>query len=396
MSRKNNNTNKKSSSRPGGELAAIERMIIQNAKPKASNKKKGSVSNGNGPRRGVPLALSARQEVKKPVIKYGPNGAMHVTHREMVGPVNTLGNGFEQAFRLRINPSSRATFKWLSTIAPSWETYRFRKLRFRYIPRVSAQISGSVLMLPDYDAADTNTLTEERASQHVNAVEQVVWEELVCVLHPETMNRAFKSHFTCTDERFLGTSQDSKTLDAAQFFLFTDILLSLTVAGKLWVEYEVDLFTPQPPEFPLSLGGSGADKNSGLASSVANVFTSNATASFNSELTPILERLDSTQFPGFSLFKATRDWEGFITKEVEGTGLTNGTGSLLRNGLNAVAGAAGYDGVNTIAEITNATSTAAIRQIWTSLKQGDLLGSGPVNALTLTRMIMNLGGSSVI
>jgi hypothetical protein len=396
MSRKNNKINKiERTLLSGGELAAIERMIIQNAKPKAQNRKKKRVNSqksykpsqtGNN----AAISFASRQETRKPQISYLKNGNMFVKHKELVTPVSDNGIGFEQVGRFRVNPASRGTFRWLSGIAPSFETYRFRKLGFRYIPRCATTEQGSVLLVPDYDAADTQTLTEDRATQHVNAVEDVLWKEIFCVLRPESMNRALKSHFTCTDERFVQTSQDSKTLDAAQFFLFIDSNTPGT-DGKLWVEYEVDLTTPQPPEFPLSLGGAGTNKNAGLLAGSANIFTSNALIVNAEEPVPILEVLPSSSFPGPDLFKFTRDWSGFITKEAEGTGLT-GTGTVLRNGTNAIGQPSFSD---TITQTIEGSLLRAVRQIYGDWKEGDLLGSGPVTATTLTRMIHNLGGSSV-
>lgn len=383
----------------GGELAAIERMIIQNAQSKAQirQKKKKSkptgMNAGRGPTQSVGVSLSSRQETSKPTIRYKPNGDMTVCHRELVNGVsNSASNSavFQQVQRLRINPSSKITFKWLSTIAPSFETYRFRKLRFRYIPRCPTSSQGSVLLVPDYDSADANTLTEERATQHVNAVEESVWKECVAILRPESLNRTYKAHFTCTDERFEGTKQDPKTLDAAQFFVFVESNEILTY-GKLWVEYEVDLTTPQPPELPFSLGGAGTDKNSGLQAGSANVFVNNTMSALNQEESPILTLLDTTNstFPGANIFRFNRDWEGFLSKRVEGTTVV-GAGPILRNNVDALT----TEGFNeTMATVTN--GIAAVREIYGKWNEGDLLGSGAVSAATLTRMIHNLGGSSV-
>jgi hypothetical protein len=394
MSRKNNKTNKKSNSLPGGELAAIERMIIQNAKPKAQNKNRKTQKSriNGGPLQGAPIGYSSRQEVRKPQIQHLANGDTIVTHRELVSVMSTPGNGFQQIARLRVNPSSKGTFKWLSAIAPSWETYRFDYLRFHYIPRCGATVEGSFLMLPEYDAADTNTLTEERASQHLNAVEEVLWKELKCPLPTSCLNRAFKAHFNCTDERFIDTKQDVKTLDCAQFFAFCDHFNPFAGFGKLWVEYKVKLMTPQPAEIPLSLGGAGSIKTTGLAVFPAPPFTTNTTSSFNNELTPILEKLDPSLYPGGDLYRFTRDWTGFITKEVEGIGLS-GTGSITRNGTDATS----YPNFSsTINLIVDGALTHATRQIFGPWKQGDTLGSGLITATSLSRMLMNLGGSNAI
>lgn len=395
MSRKNNKTNK-NLVLAGGELAAIERMIIQNAKPKTSKKsgkkqKQNKANTGNGGQRSQGIAFSNRQEKTKAQISRGANGSMRVVNREFIGNVTDLGTGFQLINRYRINAASQKTFRWLSTIAKAFENYKFRMLRFRYIPRCSTTSQGSILMLPDYDAADASPPTEIEACSHVNAVEEVIWEELVCVLKPESLNRAYKSHFNCTDTRFDGSVQDEKTLDAAQFFVFVESS-SAGTDGKLWVEYDVELTTPQPPELDASLGGAGTLKVSGLNVNSANIFNDNVTSTNLQEEVPVLRKLTLTDqaYPNASMWKFMRDWEGFVTKEVTGTGITDG-GAVKVNGVDVTTLPGFATTINSIG-----SGLAELRQIHGHFKEGDLLGAGPVVGTTLASMIMNLGGSSVL
>jgi len=137
--------------------------------------------------------------------------------------------GFQNLARLRCNPASVATFRWLSTVAPSFEQYRFKKLKFEYIARCPTTLAGSVLMSPDYDAQDGAPVSEVIQAAYKGSVEDVPWESNVLALEPALLNRAYKAHFTMTDTRFNATTQDENTIDAAQVFISSD-----TDAGYTW------------------------------------------------------------------------------------------------------------------------------------------------------------------
>jgi hypothetical protein len=217
-----------------------------------SGKRQPKISN-MGPKKTAPIAKSQKTKVGVPKIVQTKDGCV-VTQRELITTLIAPGNGFNILKRLRVNPASVGTFPWLSTIAGSFEQYRFRKLHFEYISRCPTTLAGSVLMSPDYDAQDGSPVNESVQSVFKGTVEDVPWESNTLILLPNLMNRAYKSHFTMSDTRFANTTQDEKTIDSAQVFVSSDTDAGATL-GKLWVDYVCELITPQPPVANPASGG---------------------------------------------------------------------------------------------------------------------------------------------
>jgi len=116
-------------------------------------------------------------------------------------------------------------------------------------------------MAPDYDARDGQPTTEAQMSALKGSVEDSPWKCITLRVDPVAMNRNFKAHFTMDDVRFNNTTQDQKTIDPGQVFLAADTSSSLAV-GKVWVNYECDLFTPQTPIITPQVGGANWNINS--------------------------------------------------------------------------------------------------------------------------------------
>jgi len=341
----------------------------------------GSVAN-NGQKQ-AHNSLSQRVVKKEPREQATKRGKI-VENTELVSQL-TLGSVFAVTDRFRLNPASAKTFPWLSKQAPSYEEYKFHMLRFRFVTRVPTNTSGSLYLAPDYDAADSAPTTEQQISANVDTVEDVVWNSSVCHLKPERLNRAYKSHFNMTDTRFATTNQDQKTIDVG-FLSIAGQMDGFTNAGKLFVDYKVEFFEPQYPTDFDNQGGVGLNKTSGLNVNSSNVFQSNAVGTLLQENQPIVSLLPNSSFPGPNLFQFNRDWSGYITKNITGTGLT-GVGTILKN-LLPIAD-------TTIPTVTNSAGTNSTYQAFDNFKAGDIIGSNTIAGTTLTSMIMNLGGSSV-
>lgn len=241
-------------------------------------------------------------------------------NRELIAGYTSTGLPFEVLDRFRVNPGSYKTFRWLSTIANSFETYRFKKLKFEYIARCSTASNGSLMLSPDYDARDGPPSNEAAASALKGTKEDNPWRNIVLELNPADMNRTFKGHFTMQDNRFNATNQDVKTIDAAQVFLCSDTSAPLFM-GKLWVSYECELFTPQNPLLDPTQGGldlqisQGTMNNTGTAPPIT-LGTSTISAVKQNVQDPLM---DLTSFGtniggvnGCVVGKFLRDYEGII------------------------------------------------------------------------------------
>lgn len=157
--------------------------------------------------------------------------------------------------RLRCNPGSQQTFHWLSSVATSFEFYKFHKLRFFFVTRSSTGGTGGLVFAPDYDAADAAYMSESEMCTAKGAVEGPMYRPLSLVLEPHLMNALYKKHVIMTDSRFQNTKQDQKTIDAAAVQIGHDVPGTANY-GRLMVEYDVELMCPQPStELVISGGG---------------------------------------------------------------------------------------------------------------------------------------------
>jgi hypothetical protein len=165
-----------------------------------------------------------------------------VIHREFLG--NVVGQtAFTIANTFALNPGLPASFPWLSNIAQNWETYHFSKLRFCYYNKVGSATAGSVILSPDYDAADAAPASELIVTTYEDTQEDAAWKEIMCVLRPNAMHPMGPKKFIRTGA--LAVNQDIKTYDVGNFFVCVVDFAGPTPCGKLWVEYDVTFFTPQ-------------------------------------------------------------------------------------------------------------------------------------------------------
>lgn len=151
------------------------------------------------------------------------------------GSVSFAANAYD------VNPGIAATFPWLSVEAVQWEQYRFHRLRFRYVTRSSTATAGSVILSPDYASKDLAPTTETQAVNTADAVEDSVWKEIHCELDPNSM-------FPTGPRKFIRSAAiggDINLYDALRFYLCTVAESDTSAIGKLFVDYDVELFIPQ-------------------------------------------------------------------------------------------------------------------------------------------------------
>jgi len=226
-------------------------MLAQN-KPKKGKKKPkqrkrsnpvmasgfGGTMMGPGRRVGVAAAYATGQTTRNPRVSRSGVDSTRIVHRELIGSVvgtvlYTVGNSFS------INPGLFATFPWLSTQALGWEKYKFNSLRLCYYTRTGSNTPGSVILTPDYDAADAAPVNEQIASAYHGTQEDVAWKDNCMVFDQKILGQ----------ERFIRTgglaaNLDIKTYDIANTYVGT---LDGTAVnwGKLWIEYDITLINQQ-------------------------------------------------------------------------------------------------------------------------------------------------------
>lgn len=183
-------------------------------------------------------------------------------HREFIQNVSGTAN-FTVAIFLPLNPGLAGTFPWLSNIANNFEQYRVHKMRFCYLTRTGTNVPGSVMIAPDYDAADAQPVSEQILSNYAELVEDAPWKDLCCNLKPAGMHALGPKKFV---RNGLIPGQDLKTTDVGSIIVAT-VDGTAVNWGKLWVEYDIEFFEPQLNPQGSGLG-STAQGTAGTAASV--------------------------------------------------------------------------------------------------------------------------------
>ncbi len=190
----------------------------------------------------APSAVATQQRGQAPMIQASRDRS-RIVHREFLANVSGT-SAYTVAQSIALNPGLAASFPWLSTQAQGWETYRFNKLRFCYYTRTGTSTVGSVLLFPDYDAADAAPATEQVASTYEDIAEDAPWKDICCEFRRSALDALGPKRFIRSGA--LPANQDIKTYDVGNLFVAT-VDGSAVSWGKLWVEYDVELMTPQLP-----------------------------------------------------------------------------------------------------------------------------------------------------
>lgn len=244
-----------------------------------------------------------------------------------------------------INPGMASTFPWLSTIARNWEEYQFKSLKACYLTRCSTSTVGSVMLCPDYDAADSQPVSEQVASTYQDATEDAPWKDQCCVIRGNSMKSAISHKYVRTEE--LDANLDIKTYDSGNLFLITnDGVDSGSKWGKLWLEYDVEFFIPQMQSDGGPLLTTSANLGPGTGSSLANPFGTSGGILSGVGIT--LDNASNINFinPGSYVFSSQFAGTGLTAGNVTaGAGVTLGEGQFIA--LSGGTHVSGYFNVQT-------------------------------------------------
>jgi hypothetical protein len=249
---KNNNNNKKSKAerRAQSQRDKANAKAAMGAKPP---KAKGARKQRAGALRqaSAAAAYATGQQSGQPQVFRNSVDSCRIVHRELIASVvGTVAFGVQQSFPL--NPGMPTFAPWLANEAAGWERYRFNKLRYCYYTRTGSNVPGSVMLAPDYDPADAAPVGEQIASSYQDTEEDAPWKDICCELPVKELMGDMKEKTIRNGA--LAANQDIKTYDAGNLHLCT-VDGTAVAWGKLWVEYDVTLFTPQVPAGGFAAGG---------------------------------------------------------------------------------------------------------------------------------------------
>jgi hypothetical protein len=168
-----------------------------------------------------------------------PLKQIRLRHREFVG--NVSGSTTFATSGLFVNPGLDVSCPWLSILAGAFETYRWNKLSFHYVPSCATSTAGAIFIAPDYDPSDDNThLTKGDFLSFQDAVRAPPWQAVECMCTPSNLHNR-KTHYV----RHSGDVGEIRTFDALRLWFGKETPAVDTTIGELWIEYDVTLFTPQ-------------------------------------------------------------------------------------------------------------------------------------------------------
>lgn len=144
-----------------------------------------------------------------------------------------------------VNPSNPGVFPWLSGVAPLYETYKFRKLKFSYQPACSTSTLGRIMAAFDYDASDLPPASKTQLMSNDGAVQTATWNEIEIPASQAGLNKQknYYTNFTVSNNPDLPSVLRQNNVGT--FYLMAIGQATENVIGELFVEYEIELSTPQ-------------------------------------------------------------------------------------------------------------------------------------------------------
>lgn len=292
----------------------------QGKKSKAQNGKK----NGQRARDTLyaPVNMGTQLFSGRPRFTANSSHSIVVAHRELLGDVygRTLFT-IDGDNQIRINPGLDVAFPWLGSIARKFESYHFRRLDFCYEPYCPTSTPGRVYMAMDYDVNDVAPVTKSELTSYNGCVQSQAWMPSRLVCDPRDINKMCKERYTRGSA--ISAVADLKTYDVGTFFLGTYAANpNATAWGDLFIEYEVELFTPQ----------AAIDEIAENSSKISSGGTVSKTAPFGDAPT-ILGELAATVTSG-NMITFPEAGEYLLSWLVGGTGLTTTYPTITTSGAN--------------------------------------------------------------
>ncbi len=179
--------------------------------------------------------------IQKPQYQSLANGNIVVRHREYLGKI-AGATGFSVLSKA-INPGLSTSFGWLYGLANRYESYRVKRMVYHYVPSKTGTFAGTIILGIDYDASDASPFGEDELQTYWGAKTSVITEPLSLVASVQAMHKIGPSKFVRMGS--LDADQDIKLYDVGNFFYAVDGCADTSSIGRIFVDYEIELQTPQ-------------------------------------------------------------------------------------------------------------------------------------------------------
>jgi hypothetical protein len=149
-------------------------------------------------------------------------------------------------------PALQTLFVWLQSIAGNFEKYRFRRLRFIFETENATSQAGSIIFSFDFDPLDAVPVSKQDVMSNRCSVRGAPWQEFALDVPVSDMQHDW--YFTRSGS--VPSGADQRLYDAGNFLVCSQNASGAT--GEVYVEYEIELLTPQANIQPVSGKFSGS------------------------------------------------------------------------------------------------------------------------------------------
>lgn len=227
------------------------KVTKQNRIKQLDKKKKKAVRVTSSPTRAPVAESKVIRHLGRPNIKpLGNAGDVIVIHREYISDL--LASATAGAFAVLgvpINPGNSAMFPWLSQLAENFESYTFKTLKFLFETSAATSTPGTVLMAVDYDVSDSVPASKLEMMSYRDATRSPAWECNVLDCTKEDLHK--RKTYYVNDVSSSGGSfapsvlNDLRLDDVGELLIASSNSSANAQLGEMYVEYEVELKTPE-------------------------------------------------------------------------------------------------------------------------------------------------------
>ena len=171
-----------------------------------------------------------------------------IRHREYLGEVRS-NTEFTIENTYQLNPGNNRTFPWLSSIATSFQEYKFRGVVFHYIPSSGSAINGTnaalgtVMMQTSYRATDAAPSSKVEMLNEYCSNESVPSEPFAHPIECNPRENPFNVLYVRSGQ--VPTTDTIMMYDLGITHIATSgNPADSNVLGDLWITYEVELKKP--------------------------------------------------------------------------------------------------------------------------------------------------------
>lgn len=183
----------------------------------------------------VPLAVSKEMGFESNLSKMSKTP---VKMRELIKTVNGSTDFEVETFIAQ--PGYSSTFPFLSTLAPRFQFYRFKKLNFELVARCAATVPGTMGLVPEFNPEEQTPSSQSVVANNSFAKADAPWKGVILRCDPKMM-------FAQSPHKSVRTYRGPESIlyDAMKLNVWTNGQSNANAIADLYVEYEIDLWAPQ-------------------------------------------------------------------------------------------------------------------------------------------------------